>query len=83
LLGGVAIIGLSLAAARLMTLLIDDPVRTWRRDREGVITPVAVVVASAIVVVFPLTLWQGAVERREQAVADRAVVMNPGAAVLW
>lgn len=83
LIGGAFLIALSLVLARLLTATVDSPVRRWRAHESGMRFPIAVIAASATVVVLPLVAWQTATERREQVVAQAAIVANPGARVLF
>ncbi|MEV8241298.1 acyltransferase family protein [Microbacterium testaceum] len=80
--GGTLVIVLSLALARALTAAVDTPVRAWRRSDPSRLVPVAVVVVATAVVVLPVTAWQVSSELEARAVAARAALANPGAAVL-
>ncbi|KTS60985.1 hypothetical protein NS206_10895 [Microbacterium testaceum] len=80
--GGTLVIVLSLALARALTAAVDTPVREWRRSDPSRLVPIAVVVVATAVVVLPVTAWQVSSELEARAVAARAALANPGAAVL-
>lgn len=80
--GGTLIIVLSLALARGLTAVVDAPVRAWRKGDPSRLVPVAVLVVATAVVVVPVTAWQVSSEVEARALAARASVTNPGAAVL-
>ncbi|MEV7759264.1 acyltransferase family protein [Microbacterium sp. NPDC089180] len=82
LVGGAAIIALSLLLARALTWAVDRPVRAWRRSDSSPWVPVAVVAVAASVVALPLGAWQVSTWAQERAIEAQAVRDNPGAAVL-
>ncbi|MDF2664874.1 MAG: putative acyltransferase [Microbacterium sp.] len=80
--GGTLVIVLSLALARALTAAVDTPVRAWRKGDPSRLVPIAVLVVATAVVVLPVTAWQVSSELEARAVAARAAISNPGAAVL-
>ncbi|SDO52546.1 Peptidoglycan/LPS O-acetylase OafA/YrhL, contains acyltransferase and SGNH-hydrolase domains [Microbacterium sp. ru370.1] len=82
LVGGAAIIALSLLLARALTWAVDRPVRAWRRTDSSPLVPVAVVAVAASVVAVPLGSWQVSTWAQERAIEAQALRDNPGAAVL-
>lgn len=82
LVGGAAIIALSLLLARTLTWAVDRPVRAWRRTDGSPLVPVAVAAVAASVVAVPLGSWQVSTWAQERAIEAQALRDNPGAAVL-
>lgn len=82
LVGGAAIIALSLLLARALTWAVDRPVRAWRRTDSSPLVPAAVVAVAVSVVAVPLGTWQMSTWVEQRAIEAQAVRDNPGAAVL-
>lgn len=82
LVGGAAIIALSLLLARALTWAVDRPVRAWRRADASPLVPLAVIAVAVSVVALPLGAWQAATWVQERAIEAKAVRDNPGAVVL-
>lgn len=80
--GGIGIVALSLILARVLTRVVDAPLRGWRRSDRSPLVPLAIVAAAVSVVALPVGAWQATTWARERAVEARATVMNPGAGVL-
>ncbi len=82
LLEGLAVVTVSLALARALTALVEDPLRNlaWARDRTGR-SAVVVAVAAALVVV-PLAGWQGIERSRAAHVLAASSSDHPGAGTL-
>lgn len=80
--GGALVIGASLVLARGLTALVDAPVRAWRRTDPSPLVPVAVLVVATAVVVTPLAAWQVSTAIQDREIEARALLDNPGAAVL-
>ncbi|MDI9892093.1 acyltransferase family protein [Rhodococcus sp. IEGM 1404] len=82
LVGGALVIAASLVLARGLTALVDAPVRAWRRSDSSPLVPVAVLVVATAVVVIPLAGWQVSSAIQDRELEARALLDNPGAAVL-
>ncbi|MGC0368024.1 acyltransferase family protein [Microbacterium sp. SLBN-111] len=82
LVGGALVIAVSLVLARGLTALVDAPVRAWRRSDSSPLIPVAVLTVATAVVVTPLAGWQVASAIQDRELQARALLDNPGAAVL-
>lgn len=82
LVGGAAIIALSLLLARAVTWAVDRPVRAWRRTDSSPLVPLAVVAVAVSVVALPLGAWQVSTWVKDRAIEAQAVRDNPGAGVL-
>ncbi|MFJ6653194.1 acyltransferase family protein [Microbacterium sp. NPDC091313] len=79
---GTALILLSLVLARLLTAVVDAPLRRWRRASSSWSVAVAVVATCVVVVSVPLVSWQTVVAREAQQVALQDATDNPGARAL-
>ncbi|MBN9210067.1 MAG: hypothetical protein BGO45_00720 [Microbacterium sp. 71-36] len=82
LVGGALVIAVSLVLARGLTVLVDAPVRAWRRNDRSPLVPVAVLVVATALVVTPLAGWQVSSAIQDRELEARALQDNPGAAVL-
>ncbi|WP_164878115.1 acyltransferase family protein [Microbacterium enclense] len=82
LVGGALVILVSLVLARGLTALVDAPLRAWRRSDPSPLVPTAVLVVATAVVVTPLAGWQVSSAIQDRELAARAMLDNPGAAVL-
>lgn len=80
--GGALVIAVSLVLARGLTAVVDAPVRAWRRSDSSPLIPLAVLAVTTAVVVTPLAGWQVASAIQDREVQARALLDNPGAAVL-
>lgn len=82
LVGGAAIIALSLVLAYLTTRFVERPLRTmaWadaKKRRSGLVIAVCVALVAT-----PVVAWQQGLDREKQRVEAEAVRNNPGARVL-
>ena len=82
LVGGLGIVGLSLVLARIVTRVVDAPLRAWRRSDRSPLVPLAIVATAVSVVALPVGAWQTTTWARERAIEAQAEAMNPGAGVL-
>lgn len=76
---GLAIVVASLLLARLLTALVENPVRRMPWAAASPLRSFAVVGVAAVVVVAPLTAWQHHEQARVDAVLAQADAANPGA----
>lgn len=79
---GLGVIALSLVSARLLSRLVEAPLREPSRPgRAGALQSVAVIAASVVVVAGVTGTWRGAEQMRATAIADAAADADyPGAA---
>lgn len=82
ILAGIGVVALSLLLARLLTRLVDAPIRSWRRGARSLLPAMGVIVVSVVAVAAVVGAWQTTVTLRERSLASVEVRDNPGAAVL-
>lgn len=82
LLGGLGIVVLSLVLARLLTALVDAPLRGWRRTDRPLSASVLIIALAVSIVALPVGVWQTVTSARERVIEAQAEAMNPGAGVL-
>ncbi len=82
LVGGLGIVVLSLVLARIVTRVVDAPLRAWRRSDRSPLVPLAIVATAITAVALPVGAWQTTTWARDRAIEAQAEAMNPGAGVL-
>lgn len=81
---GLVVVVASLVAARLLSMLVERPLRRWRWADRSLGRSAAVIAVSVALVAGPLAVWQaahrGVVERAEQTAAAQAAAAHAAAA---
>ncbi|MCC4907838.1 acyltransferase family protein [Microbacterium sp. cx-59] len=80
--GGIFLLALSLVLARVVTFVVDRPLRRWSAANGSRWVSVGLIAASVGVVAIPVVAWDMVTKVQSSEAAAQAAYLNPGAAVL-